>query len=296
VSLVETPHLVPRPGGAPANLAIQLARLGCATRLISAVGDDPLGQRLAQQLSAEGVDTRSLRRRADRRTGLTLVDVAADAERSFTPWRQGSADLTLRAEEVPAQPVRGARALCLSTVTLRAEPVRSARRRASELARAAGVPIALDVNLRYRMFPSRPRLLALARRAVREADIVKATDDEARALYGDHPLEDLAARILEAGASLCLLTLGPDGAIAATPRGLVWVPAPKTRAVDATGAGDAFFGAALYVALARAASVEELADLEPEALAGLCHAANHAGAQATTEAGATTAMVRSLPV
>lgn len=294
VPLAEAAALVPRPGGAPANVAVQLARLGCAVELLSAVGDDPLGARVLTELEREGVGVRYVQRRADRRTGLTLVEVDAAGERSFCPWRERSADQSFSERDLPPSLLDETPLLHRGTVTLRSEPARTATRAAVERARLAGAIISLDVNLRFRMFPSAEKLCALARGAVRGAHVVKATRQEAEALYGARPTDALVDRLHASGARLVLLTFDVDGALLSSHRARVQVPAPAVPVVDATGAGDAFMGALLAELLRRDLGPEDLSTLDDAALEDLGGKACWAGAQAVTALGATTGMVRSL--
>jgi fructokinase len=295
VDIADAAHLVPHPGGAPANAAAQLARLGARVSLVTAVGDDALGERCLRALTAQGVDTRHVARRAGRRTGLTLVEVDADGERRFTPWRQDSADLTLTPAEVDVALAEPFAALLTGTVSLRRDPARRATRRAVASARRAGAFVALDVNLRGRMFPKREQLLALARRAARRAHIVKATVPEARALWGRGAPVTLARRALEAGARVVALTDGPGDAWLVTRTDALRVTPPRVHARDATGAGDAFFGALLFDLLRAAQHPADLDALDEERLRAALLRACFAGARATTKVGATSAMPRRLP-
>ena len=304
VALSAAPVLVPMLGGAPANVAVQMARLGCPVELVSAIGTDPLGERALLELEREGVGVRHVQRRRERRTGLTLVQVDRDGERHFFPWRERSADLSLSPDELPARLLEETPLLHRGTVSLRSEPAKGATRAAVARARAAGAIISLDVNLRYRMFPSAERLCSLARSAVRDAHVVKATREEAEALFegqgGDAregtsmrtDPDTLIDRLHKAGADLVLLTFDADGARLSSRRARVSVPTPRVQVVDATGAGDAFMGAALAELLARGLGADELARLSEGVLEDIGRRACAAGAAAVTRLGATAGMLR----
>ncbi len=296
VPLVDADALVPMVGGAPANVAVQLARLAVPVRLVSAVGADPLGARALRTLQTEGVDVRAVRRRADCRTGVTLVEVGADGERRFFPFRENSADLSLSPADVDLRVLRGATAVHTGTVSLRTPSSRAATRALVRAARARGVMVSLDVNLRWGMFPSRALLLRVARAALRQADIVKATRDEARVLLGAPRALDgeLAQRVLARGPRLVLITADAEGALVATQGIAVHVAASSVAAVDATGAGDAFVGAVLAKLRELGATRESLAALDAAALHEIGRAGCAAGAAAVTALGATTAMVRKI--
>jgi fructokinase len=299
VALQEAATLTPALGGAPANVAVQVARLGLPTALISAVGEEPLSARVLQTLAEEGVDTSAVIVRERGRLGLTLVAVDADGERAFFPWREGAADQTLSAQEIDEALVRRARCLVRGTVSMRSDAVRGATRRAVAVAHDAGVPVVLDVNLRRKMFAVESELLALARESVADAQVVKATREEAAAVLEAPDLDDeaLIDGLLEAGPELVLLTLGHEGAWAATRRARVRLPAPDVHVVDATGAGDAFLGAATATLFAGEPPTS-LARLGAPALTSLLQTANAAGAAACTALGATAGLLdhRQLPL
>lgn len=288
-------HLVPHAGGGPANCAAQLARLQVPVALVTAIGDDPLGARVVRALAAEGVDTSSVFPRLRTRTGITLVEVDSEGERRFTPWREGSADLSLRRDELPEQALKKAAALVHGTVSLRADPARAATRRAVALVRRAGGLIAVDVNLRPQMYANPETMLRRAREASERAHVVKATVEEARALVGGRGPNAVAARLIASGAVLVALTDGPRDAWLGCGRRVVHVTPPRVQVRDATGAGDAFLGA-LIADLARLGTTpSDLAALDEAMLTRLATRAAAAGSRVTTKVGATTAMLRRLP-
>jgi fructokinase len=295
-SLAHTPHLVPRLGGAPANVAVQLALLDVPTRLVTAVGRDPFGLRLRQQLSLHGVDTSAVKEDGQRRTGCTLVEVDHSGERRFFGFREKSADLALGPADVEVAAVRRAleRAgvVHTGTVSLRAPSSRQATARLHRRARAAGAIVSVDVNLRPGMFPSLPLLLRLANGAAGAADVVKATRDEAIQLRGRKGADDaLADFLLDKGPRLVLLTFGEEGALLATRRRRVRVdPVVVDRAVDVTGAGDAFVGAVLAWLLRQGVAPDDLDDLDDDGLASAGREAAACGAAVVTALGATTNM------
>ena len=154
--------------------------------------------------------------------------------------------------------------------------------------------ISLDVNLRYSIFASKTELLNLAREAASRAHIVKATVEEASALYGDADEAELLARMHGAGPDLILLTRGEHGAIISTPYARLSVKSPKTRVIDSTGAGDASMGMLLAQVAFADATPKDLHTLSKDTLQEWGTAACRAGANCIVEIGATTAMCREL--
>lgn len=300
-TLVDARHFVPMVGGAPANVAVQVARLGVDVDLWSAVGKDAFGARLSHALEEEGVDVDHVARVAGKKTGLTFVEVDRAGERTFTPRREESAVDTLSTTSLPLAALDARTILHHGTVLLRASVSRRTTRDVVRAARNAGSIVSLDVNLRPALFSSREEMLTRARRALPFAHVVKATREEADAVLGGERLRHragdrardarLADLLLEAGAHLVLLTRDREGALLASHTARVDVAAPRVRVVDATGAGDAFLGAALASLIDGGVGVGDLASLEADALRTLGARACAAGAAAVTALGATTGML-----
>lgn len=302
VPIAEAAHLIPRLGGAPANVAVQLARLGIGAALITGVGADPFGERVRRILATEGVDLRAVRTVPGRRTGATLVEVDADGERRFFGFREASADLAMSVADVDRPDVhrllRGAAIVHSGTVSLRTDCARDATRFLQQTGRERGALISVDVNLRPGMYPDRALMLERAHGAVAAADVVKATREEAALLLGRRAssrLGRLAEGLLARGPRLVMLTDGDRPMLVATAHRVVERPALSVRVVDATGAGDAFCGAALAALIDAGVTAAQLSALDDDALAHIIEAGRYAGAAAVTRIGATTAMVRRWP-
>ncbi len=296
MALKDAPHLIPRSGGAPSNVAVQLARLGVATTLVTAVGKDPFGARLTQGLQDEGVDVSCVVEKAGRRTGCTLVEVSADGERSFFGFRENSADLALDEADVAAKAVRaavnGAAVVHTGTVSLRSPSSRRATAALHKAGRDAGALVSVDVNLRPGMFPSLPLLLRLANTAARAADVVKATREEAVSLRGKNAKDDvLADFLLDKGPRLALLTFGEEGSLLCTRNRRRFIAPVAAKTVDVTGAGDAYLGAALAWLVRHGVGVADVDELSDDELCDLGSDAAVCGAAVVTALGATSNML-----
>lgn len=300
VSFSDARALTPLLGGAPANVAVQCARLGVRTAMVSAVGADPLGARLVKELNAEGVDTSRVALRLGWRTGVTLVEVDENGERRFYPLADRRADLSLSERDIDPRQVKQFQIVHTGTVGLREPAPRRAHARLVAAAKKSGALLSLDVNLRPGMYRSRDDMLRRARSAIRQAHIVKATADEARALLGATGMQPAAiadkmfAKLAGRDTGLFMLTLDAGGAYLATRTARASVAAPEVRVIDATGAGDAFVGAALAWLCTRVkADSLALASLDAAELTSLGVRACAAGSAACTALGATSAMMRS---
>lgn len=268
------------PGGAPANVAVGVARLGGDAAFIGRVGADPFGRFLATTLVQEGVDVSHLMLDSDGRTSTVLVDLDEQGERSFTFMVRPSADQRLTAADLPA--FGPGQWLLTCSIALANEPVRSATWQAMAAMRAAGGRVCFDPNLRPEVWGEPGEMHPQVARAVREADVVKLSGEELAWLSGETDLE--AGLAVLQGPALVLITLGKEGVVARLGQERLHWRGPVVTPVDTTGAGDAFV-AGLLAALAERTSLPG-----PDELPAILAQAHGCGALATTAKGAMTAL------
>jgi fructokinase len=245
-SAVELPFTA-RPGGAPANVAVAAARLGEEAAFAGSVGRDLFGDFILRALEAEGVQTSAVRRcEPPTRTSLAFVEIGGDGDRSFTFYRSDpAADELISAEDISEELLSGASFVNFGSILLIKEPARSAVHKAAHLARDLNVPTAFDVNFREHLWPSAEAAREAVDPLLDLSTIVKMGDDEVAPLLGTESKEEAAQQLLGRGASLVLVSLGPEGAFYATQEFSAQVPAFEVEVVDSTGAGDAFLAATL---------------------------------------------------
>lgn len=227
-------------GGAPANVATGLARLGLRVAFRGVVGDDPFGRVLARKLGAEGV-TCAFRFAPGRPTGMWFVAVDARGERSFfSPNARFSADKLITPADVdPALLARARWLHCGSSAHVLPEG-RAALRAAVDAAGAAGVLVSFDPNVRLHLWDDVAPLRALCADVLPRCAVAKVADDEAELCTGEADPERAAARLVDMGVGVACVTLGPRGALVRRGRDVLRVPAEQVEVVDTTGAGDAF--------------------------------------------------------
>ncbi|HEV8045787.1 MAG TPA: carbohydrate kinase, partial [Rubrobacter sp.] len=243
---VEMPFTA-RPGGAPANVAVAAARLGSEAAFIGSVGEDLFGDFILRALQAEGVDTSAVRRcEPPTRTSLAFVEIADGGDRSFTFYRSDpAADELLSPEDVTREVLLGASFVNFGSIPLIKEPSRSAIHRAADLAQDLDVPLAFDVNFREHLWQSAEAAREAVNPLLDRSRIIKLSDDELPPMLGTDDTVEAAKMLLDRGAALVLISLGPDGAFYATREFSGEVPAFEVECVDATGAGDAFLASTL---------------------------------------------------
>ena len=240
------PVLAANPGGAPGNFLAALAKYGCRTAMIGKVGEDTFGKLLVKTLRDAGIDTAGILLDPEVFTTLAFVSLDASGNRDFSFARKPGADTCLKPEEVKESLFSDAKVFHFGTLSLTDEPAASATRRAVEMAKARGMLISVDPNLRKPLWKREEDAKAAVKWSLRQVDIVKISDEEIAWLWGLSP-EAGAYRLLRSyGVSLVYATKGPRGCHAATASLGVTVGCPPgIRAVDTTGAGDIFGGSAM---------------------------------------------------
>jgi fructokinase len=243
--LVEVSAFHPKPGGAPANVAVCLARLEARSAFIGKVGDDAFGHYLAAVLAQEGVETRAMRFDDYARTTMAFIASPDPNTAEFLFYRNPGADTRLQAGELDRKLLAESKALHMGSLSLVEEPIRSAAVEAIHLCKAAGGMISLDVNYRPTLWSGPEAAYEQVMAILPEVDLVKVNEDELFLLTGTRDLDSGSSRILQRGPSICAVTLGARGSFFRTSLGLGRVAPFEIETVDATGAGDAFISGLL---------------------------------------------------
>jgi 2-dehydro-3-deoxygluconokinase len=231
-------------GGDTSNCAIAAARLGARVRYWTRLGADGFADVLLARWQAEGVTTTGVVQDSAAFTGAYVVHHGPDGHR-FSYLRQGSAASRMTPGDLPDDLFPDVRLLHLSGISQAiGQGPCDAGFEAIARARAAGVLVAYDTNLRPALWPL-PRARAVIEAAAAQADIVLPSIDDGRLLTGLDDAEAIARHYLRKGPRIVALTLGREGALIATPERIEHVPPFTIEALDATGAGDAFDGAFL---------------------------------------------------
>jgi fructokinase len=274
---------IPKPGGAPANVAVAAARLGASAAFIGKVGQDFFGEFLREVLARERVETRGMRFDPAART--TLAFIAQPGENNtYLFYRNPGADQLLSADELDRELIGSARALHLGSISLTDEPARSATFEAIRIAVANRALISLDVNYRPALWRSPQDALAQIAVLLPQVDLVKVNESELELLSGETDVEKASELLAARGPKLVVVTLGARGSYFHSARTRGYVPGFQVQAIDSTGCGDAFMGA-LLTQLVRHVSEP----LEAQLQAALRYA-NAAGALTATRRGAIPAM------
>jgi fructokinase len=279
VTLFDAPAFEPKAGGAPANVAVGVQRLGKSAAFIGKVGRDDFGRGLRRTLEAERVDTHNLIEDASLLTTLAFVSLSDRGDPAFA-FFQG-AHTNLKPSELDAALIQGARVFHCGSVSLVNEPSRSATLEALRIAKAAGVICSYDINWRPALWPDRDPSIAKAPLA--EVDIIKMNEGELQLVTGEADVRTGLSK-LDVPAILIVITLGEKGCMYRF-EGQIYTQSvpPVTNVVDATGAGDSFMAAIL---------ADFRLPLDVAYLARLTRRACQAGAITTTRRGAIPSLPR----
>ncbi len=242
--LVDVSAFIPKPGGAPANVAVAAARLGASTAFIGKVGQDFFGEMLRDVLQQEGVDTRGLRFDADARTTLALI-AQPNENNEYIFYRNPGADQRLRPDELDRDLLSNTRALHVASVSLTDEPARSATFEAVRLAKQSGALISFDANYRPALWRNEQEALAQIAAMLPHADLLKVNELELELLTQTSDVEKGSALLASRGGKLIVVTLGAQGSYFHSASSKGFAKPFQVDAVDSTGAGDSFVGALL---------------------------------------------------
>lgn len=275
-------HYLRCAGGAPANVAVGVSRLGCEAGFIGRVGNDPLGKFMQQTLQAEKVSTDNMILDPQQRTSTVIVGLD-DGERSFTFMVNPSADQFLEVGDLPTFH-QGDFLHCCS-IALINNPSRSTTIEAIRRIKEVGGFFSFDPNLRESLWASLDEMKEVVNNVIAMADILKFSEEELTLLTNTTNLEE-ATKLITAQypEKLIIITLGKDGAIYHLNGKSQVVKGKALKPVDTTGAGDAFVSGLL-------AGLSQVSDWKEEAtLVEVIRKANASGALATTAKGAMAAL------
>ncbi|NOY55484.1 MAG: sugar kinase [Actinobacteria bacterium] len=234
-------------GGSPANVAVNVAKLGGKAAVVAKVGIGAFGAFIKSELRASGVDTDYLL--MDHRVHTTVVFVArTSGTPDFEALRAG--DAQLGPGDVPADAIRRSRIVHSSAFALSRQPERVAVQRAFALATRHGKLTSLDPNYSPIIWPQRTEALNVIKGLLTRTTFTKPSLDDCHRLFNDDVEPGLYVdRFHDMGADTVVLTMGPDGTLASDGHRRFHVPARPVRVRDATGAGDSFWGGFLVAML-----------------------------------------------
>jgi fructokinase len=243
VSLVHSPSFIKAPGGAPANVAVALQRLGVSARYIGKVGNDPFGEYLRDAIAETGVDTTCLYTDMQARTTAVFVAVWDDGHKDLCFYRNPGADMLLCEEDIGEHVFTGARCFHYGSISFINQPSSAAQFKALDIARAKGLMISYDPNYRPTLWPDTQTARLVIQDGFRYCHLAKVSSEEWEVATGTRDLERGIQAVLDKGVELLVISRGSLGAMATNGDYRIEQPAFPVDVVETTGAGDGFMAA-----------------------------------------------------
>ena len=222
---------------------------------------------------------------ADHPTTMAVVSVDASGERDFSFYRSANADVMLRKEDIPEEALKAAKIVHFGSVSLTADPARTATLDAAARAKKLGAIITYDPNYRANLWHSEEEAIAQMKAPLPLVDILKVSDEELPLLTGTTDCENGTAQLAQNGIRLIFVTLGANGVFYRFGEKTGHVAGVPCKVGDTNGAGDTFFGAALSKLCK-----EDLNSLTAGKLESILAFANKAASITTSRRGAIPAM------
>lgn len=283
------PIYTANPGGAPANVAVAASKLGARTAFVGKVGNDSFGKFLCDTLKKYNVNTDSVITDKFANTTLAVVSVNENGERSFAFYRKDSADTLLSENEISDFQMSNTHILHFGSISLTAEPSRTATISAIKRAKSFGAVISYDPNYRGSLWNSVDEAVEQMKKPLDLVDILKVSEEELPLISGKTDIEAGAKYLCDKyNIKLVLVTLGAKGSYYRFKDCTGVVDGVNVTVADTNGAGDTFFGAFL----SRMAYMEKYkpSDLTEGEIKDMLAFSNHAAAITTSRSGAIPAM------
>lgn len=290
VSLADAPGFIKAPGGAPANVAVALQRLGMPSGFIGKVGADPFGQFLRGCLEQEGVDARALLVDSQARTTAVFVAVWDDGHKDLCFYRNPGADMMLRPDEIEPAMFAGARCFHYGSIGFINEPAASAQRKALEIARQSGLMVSYDPNYRPTLWPDPIQAQAVIRDSFRYCHLAKVSQEEWQVATGYADISRGVDALLRHGIELLVVSRGGEGAFVTNGDYMLEMPPFPVKVVETTGAGDGFMAAMIACLLPERERCGSLAKVDRETAREALRFASAVGALTCTKMGAIPAL------
>ncbi|MDE6475385.1 MAG: carbohydrate kinase [Erysipelotrichaceae bacterium] len=276
-------------GGAPANVAASVAKLGGKARFLTQLGQDAFGDHILDVLKMCGIDTSHILRTADADTSLAFVSLAHDGNRDFMFYRRNCADLQFCKEDINEHVLDDCSILHFCSVSLVESPMKYTHQKIIEKAIQQGMLISFDPNVRLSLWEDETKCQQTICDFLPYADIIKISDEELEFISGFQKIEDAKEFFFKGRCQWLIYTKGKDGVELFTRDGKhLSIEGYRVNAMDTTGAGDSFIGAFLFKVLQQ--ECMELHQIEEQELLSYLTFANAYAAHTTTKQGAIEAM------
>jgi 5-dehydro-2-deoxygluconokinase len=234
-------------GGCPTNVSVGTRRLGLRSALLTAVGDDQVGDFVTAFLVREQVETRFIPRKPGRRTSAVILTIQPPETFPLTFYRDNCADRALTVDDVARAPIADSRLVFVTGTGLSHQPGRDATLAAAATARAAGVPVVVDIDYRPDQWDSAAAFSAQMRVLLRSATLAVGTEEELAAAAASNDVAQGVQELLASGIDALILKRGKRGSTVFRRDAPPADAAPfSIEVLNVLGAGDAFASGFLY--------------------------------------------------
>lgn len=291
VNTVEGTAFVPNPGGAPCNFLAMASKMGIQSHFYGKVGNDQFGKALSAAAKEAGIHLDGLILDDSVPTTLAFVHLDKTGDRSFSFYRKGCSDVSLRIDEVDMNAFLNSEAVYYGSLALTDEPLKTTAMALIQKAKESECLLCCDPNYRPALWPNEADAVKAMSFCAKQANVIKVSEEELALMMGIQDIEVAAKQLIELGPTLVLVTLGHKGSMAFTQNESAFAPAMSVETIDTTGAGDAFFGTIVSGLLNDGIrTVDQLAILNKGQLEGYLKLANAAAGLCVTKYGAIPAL------
>ena len=273
-------------GGAPVNLLATVSKFGGKTAFIGKAGNDMFGSFLRETLKEAGISDEGLVTDNVHNTTLAFVALNKEGDRDFSFYRHFGADVFLEKKDIHADMIKNSAVFHFGSLSLTAEPARSATEYALDTAKKAGCLITYDPNYREPLWADKQTAINRMKLPLDKVDILKIAREELFMLFGENE-ESAIKAAFSYGVKILLVTDGARGAALYGNNMRIALPAEKVNTVDTTGAGDIFFGTFLSEWIKNKSTLETIT---PEAAKRYLEKAIHVAGKSTEKYGAIAAI------
>lgn len=236
------PAFSQNPGGAPANMITAAAKMGASVAFLGKVGNDQFGHFLRNVLIRQNICIDGLVISDSYKTTLAFVSLCEDGQREFTFYRDPGADQMLTSDEIDFSLIRKTKVLHISSLAYCGDVIRHTVNAVASFAKKEGKLITYDANWRPMLWKDLEEGKRRLADALKYADIIKASEEELVLLTQEEHEAEAVGKLLCSGAKMVVVTKGANGSAIYTPTYHIDIDAFPVKAIDTTGAGDAFFG------------------------------------------------------
>ncbi|MCQ9279305.1 carbohydrate kinase family protein [Staphylococcus borealis] len=272
-------------GGAPANVVSVARKMGASTEMVTQLGNDAFGDIIVETLSDLGVGTQFIRRTDVANTALAFVSLKEDGQRDFSFYRKPSADMLYKADYLDEISINPNDILHFCSVDLVESDMKEAHKAMIDKFKSANGTIVFDPNVRLPLWHSAEACKETIQAFIPKANIIKVSDEELEFITGEADEESAIQSLFQGSVVAVIYTQGPNGASIILKDGTkIYHEGFKVKAVDTTGAGDAFIGAAISrILLSDEVNMTKLLKEEGQAILQF---SNFVAAKVTTKYGA----------